>query len=250
MRKLYSALIIVIFLAVQFAVVPVSIIMAFINPSITEEELLSGVLPYQVGAFALGVVAVIIVGRLHSNKNRIERGPQSDIPVTFAWIVGGVFLAYATQIIAGLINTNILGNPMESENTMGIVDMIENAPYMILVVALFGPILEEYVFRRAIFAEIYEVIPGPRIVGFLVAGLLSGFVFAIAHWDFTHILIYVVMAYTFSFLYVISGRLLVPIMVHMIMNGIVVILQLTFKDYIEQIEEMRNGLNIIFPLLF
>lgn len=146
MRQLYSALIIVIFLAVQFAVVPVSIIMAAVNPSITEDQLLDQVLPYQAIAFAIGVIAVIIIGQLHKNKNRIERGRQADIPVTIAWIIGGVVLAYASQVIAGLVNVYVLGNPMESENTAGIIDMIQSAPFMILVVALLGPILEEYVF--------------------------------------------------------------------------------------------------------
>lgn len=249
MRQLYSALIIVIFLAVQFAVVPVSIVMAAVNPSITEAQLLDQILPYQAIAFAIGVIAVIAIGQLHKNKNRIERGRQTDIPVTLAWIVGGVVLAYATQVIAGLVNVYVLGNPMESENTAGIIDMIQSAPFMILVVALLGPILEEYVFRRAIFGEIYEVVPGSKVVAFLVAGLVSGLIFALAHWDFTHILIYVVMAYTFSFLYVITGRLLVPIMVHMLMNGLVVLLQLMFQDYIEQMEDIQNGLGVIIRLL-
>jgi hypothetical protein len=57
------------------------------------------------------------------------------------------------------------------------------------------------------------------------------------------------MAYTFSFLYVITGRLLVPIMVHMLMNGLVVLLQLMFQDYIKQMEDIQNGLGVIIRLL-
>jgi len=249
LRQLYSALIIVVFIAVQLAVLPVSFILAFTNPGMTETEMLDAVMPYQATAFAIGVVIVIILGHIHKNKNRIERGRQSDIPVTIAWIVGGVFIAYGSQVLAGLLNVYVLGNPLESENTSGIIEMIESAPFMILVVALLGPILEEYVFRRAIFGEIYEMIPGPKIVGFLVAGLLSGLVFALAHWDFTHIVIYLAMAYAFSFLYVISGRLIVPILVHMIMNGIVVLIQVIFKDYVEQLEEVQQGLGIIIQML-
>lgn len=249
MRQLYSLLIIIVFIAVQLAVLPISVVLAFTNPGMTETEMLDQVMPYQAIAFAIGVIVVIAIGHIHKNKNRIERGKQADIPVTIAWIVGGVFLAYGSQVLAGMINVSVLGNPLESENTSSIINMIESAPFMILVVALLGPILEEYVFRRAIFAEIYEMVPGSKIIGFLVAGLLSGLVFAVAHWDFTHILIYVAMAYTFSFLYVISGRLLVPIMVHIIMNGVVVLIQVMFKDYIEQLEEIQNGLGVIIHLL-
>lgn len=249
MRQLYSALIIIVFIAVQLAVLPISMILAFTNPGMTETEMLGQIMPYQAIAFAIGVIVVIAIGHIHKNKNSIERGRQSDIPVTIAWVVGGVFLAYGSQVLAGLLNVYVLGNPLESENTSGIIEMIESAPFMILVVALLGPILEEYVFRRAIFGEIYEMIPGSKIISFLVAGLLSGLVFAVAHWDFTHIVIYLAMAYTFSFLYVISGRLLVPIMVHIIMNGLVVLIQLIFKDYVEQLEEIQKGLGIIINLL-
>ena len=123
---------------------------------------------------------------------------------------------------------------------------------MILVVVVFGPIIEEYVFRRAIFGEIYEIIPadskGMKIVAFLAAGLISGLIFAVAHADFTHILVYLSMSYVFSFLYVISGRLLVPILVHVIMNGLVVLLQTVFADFLEDAEEIQNQLNAIISL--
>ena len=251
MRQLYSALIIVVFIAVQLAALPVTVIYSFTNPEMTPSEMLGSVLPWQAVAFVIGTAIVIAIGHIHKNKNRIERGPQSDIPVTIAWIVGGVFLAYGSQIAAGLINVYLLGNPLESENTAGIIEMIQSAPFMIFVVAIFGPILEEYVFRRAIFAEIYELIPGSRIIGFLIAGLASGLVFALAHMDFTHILIYITMAYVFSFLYVISGRLLVPVLVHMIMNGIVVGIQLAASDYIENMdmEQLQQSVNLIYDIL-
>nr|WP_245203039.1 CPBP family intramembrane glutamic endopeptidase [Jeotgalicoccus aerolatus] len=123
---------------------------------------------------------------------------------------------------------------------------------MILVVVLFGPIIEEYVFRRAIFGEIYEMIPinstAQKVLAFLAAGLVSGLIFAVAHADFTHILIYLSMSYVFSFLYVITGRLLVPIFVHVIMNGIVVLLQTVFADFLQEAEEIQNQLNAIISI--
>src|SRR5690625_6308853 len=70
LRQLYSALIIVVFIAVQLAVLPVSFILAFTNPGITETEMLDAVMPYQAIAFAIGVVIVIALGHIHKNKNR------------------------------------------------------------------------------------------------------------------------------------------------------------------------------------
>lgn len=251
-RRIYSILIILTFLAVQFALVPIGLIFTAQDPSLLPGEMIEKLMPYQVITFAIGTVVVIIIGNLHKNKNRIEQGSQSDGLITTVWIIGGVFLAYMSQITASLINIYVLGNPIESQNTTDIVDMIFNSPWMILVVVLFGPIIEEYVFRRAIFGEIYELIPvhntTQKTLAFLVAGLVSGLIFAVAHADFTHILIYLSMSYVFSFLYVITGRLLVPVMVHIIMNGLVVLLQTVFADFLEEADEIQNQFNAILSL--
>lgn len=252
-RQVNSGLLILLFLSVQLAVLPAGMVLAFNNPSITEAELVQQILPIQAASFFIGTILAIILGQAHQNKNRIERGKQADIPATIVWIIGGIFLAYLSQLAASLINVNLLGNPIESENTTQIIDMIRTAPFMILVVALLGPILEEYVFRRAIFSEIYELFPGTsrgsKVLAFLAAGLLSGIIFALAHWDFTHILVYLAMSYTFSFLYVMSGRLLVPVLVHMLMNGLVVGLNLLLGDYLEEIDELQETLGFMLKIL-
>ena len=87
-----------------------------------------------------------------------------------------------------------------------------------------------------------------KVLAFLAAGLVSGLIFAVAHADFTHILIYLSMSYVFSFLYVITGRLFVPIFVHVIMNGIVVLLQTVFADFLQEAEEIQNQLNAIISM--
>ncbi|CAD2080233.1 CAAX amino terminal protease self-immunity [Jeotgalicoccus aerolatus] len=252
MRRVYSILIILTFLAVQFALLPIGLIFTAIDPSLGPGELIEKLIPYQVITFGLGAVIVILIGNIHKNKNRIELGSKTDGLLTTVWIIGGVVLAYLSQIIAGVINIYVFNNPVESQNTTEIVDMIFNSPWMILVVVLFGPIIEEYVFRRAIFGEIYEMIPinstAQKVLAFLAAGLVSGLIFAVAHADFTHILIYLSMSYVFSFLYVITGRLLVPIFVHVIMNGIVVLLQTVFADFLQEAEEIQNQLNAIISI--
>lgn len=252
MRRVYSILIILTFLAVQFALLPIGLIFTAIDPSLGPGELIEQLIPYQVITFGLGAVIVILIGNIHKNKNRIELGSKTDGLLTTVWIIGGVVLAYLSQIIAGVINIYVFNNPVESQNTTEIVDMIFNSPWMILVVVLFGPIIEEYVFRRAIFGEIYEMIPinstAQKVLAFLAAGLVSGLIFAVAHADFTHILIYLSMSYVFSFLYVITGRLMVPIFVHVIMNGIVVLLQTVFADFLQEAEEIQNQLNAIISM--
>ncbi|CAD2073735.1 CPBP family intramembrane glutamic endopeptidase [Phocicoccus pinnipedialis] len=250
MRKAFSLFIILTFIIVQLAVIPVGVVLGFIYQDLTQAELIEKIMPYQFGAFVFGAIAVIILGNTHKDKNIFERSEnKSPLYVTVLWIIGGTFLAYTSQIVAGLINVYLLGNPIESENTESIIDMVLGAPYMVILVVVLGPIIEEYVFRRAIFAELYEVLA--RInkgVAFLLAGLISGIIFALAHWDFTHILIYLAMSYTFSFVYLMTKRLIVPIMVHMIMNGIVVLLQVALKDQIDALEKLQSATQFIIQL--
>lgn len=250
MRKAFSLFIILTFIVVQVAVVPIAMVIGFTNQDLTQAELLNKVMPYQFGAFVLGAIAVIILGNTHKDKNIFERSEKkSPLYATVLWIIGGTFLAYTSQIVAGLINVYLLGNPVESQNTEGIIDMVLGAPYMVILVVVLGPIIEEYVFRRAIFAELYELMAKMnKVVAFLLAGLISGVVFALAHWDFTHIIIYLAMSYTFSFVYLMTKRLIVPIMVHMLMNGIVVLLQVVLKDQIEAIEKLQSVAQAIIHL--
>ena len=53
-------------------------------------------------------------------------------------------------------------------------------PVFILLISIVGPILEEYIFRKVIFGEIYNKIKGNRIVAFLIASIVSSILFAIA----------------------------------------------------------------------
>ncbi|OFS61848.1 MULTISPECIES: CPBP family intramembrane glutamic endopeptidase [Nosocomiicoccus] len=245
-RTIYSLFIVVMFGVIQIAGIPIQIYIALKNPGASVQEILSLYMPYQFVIYIIGLIVILVLGNIHKDKNIFESGVKTPPLQTVAWIFGGLILAYGVQIITAQINIHLLGNPLESENTKHIMEMISNMPYMIFFVAVIGPIIEEYVFRRAIFAEIYERLPMNKIAAFLIAGLISGFVFAIAHFDFTHILIYVGMSYVFSFVYVMTNRLLVPIVVHMLMNGCVVLLQLTFKDQIEKLEQLQtNGLIII-----
>lgn len=250
MRKAFSLFIILTFIVVQVAVIPVGIVIGLMYQDLTQAELVEKIMPYQFGAFVLGAIAVIILGNTHKDKNIFERSEKkSPLYATVLWIIGGTFLAYISQIVAGLINVYLLGNPVESQNTEGIIDMVLGAPYMVILVVVLGPIIEEYVFRRAIFAELYELMAKMnKVVAFLLAGLISGVVFALAHWDFTHIIIYLAMSYTFSFVYLMTKRLIVPIMVHMLMNGIVVLLQVALKDQIEAIEKLQSVAQAIIHL--
>jgi len=66
--------------------------------------------------------------------------------------------------------------------------------------------------------------------------------FSVVHLDFSHLLIYTAMGFTFAFLYVRTNRIIVPIFAHVAMNTLVVLLQ-TFREpieeYLKNVEKMQ-----------
>src|SRR5699024_1090959 len=109
------------------------------------------------------------------------------------------------------------------------------APIFIIVPALVGPILEEIIFRKIIFGSLY------KRTNFFIAAALSSLIFGIIHQEPEHILIYAAMGFVFAFIYVQTKRIMIPIIVHMSMNTIAVIGQMSLSP--EDIEQMRNHLD-------
>lgn len=190
---------------------------------------------WSVIAFTLCLVIVLLILRT-APKTTLRNAPKASIGVSIAWAVLGVFLALFAQSIAAAIEMKLFGVNPESENTQRIMDIIHALPLMMFVSSVFGPILEEIIFRKIIFGAFYEK------TNFFIAALISSILFSVVHLDFSHLLIYTAMGFTFAFLYVRTNRIIVPIFAHVAMNTLVVIIQ-TFQgpieEYLERAEKMQ-----------
>lgn len=178
-------------------------------------------------SFGVTLLIVLLLLRRDARNGRLERMEPLPVGQSVFWAVAGVFLALFGQRIAIAVET-ALGIEMGSENTETIIQIIELVPAMMIATALFGPILEEIVFRKVIFGSLYEKFP------FWVSALISSAIFALAHAEPEHLLLYSSMGFTFAFLYVKTKRLLVPIFAHVAMNSLVVVVQYFFADEIER----------------
>ncbi|WP_414048745.1 intramembrane glutamic endopeptidase MroQ [Macrococcus animalis] len=222
----------------------------FLKQGMSESDAFLKSIPYYVGSFVVASILVILINRMIRNKTQLERLPKADMLATIGWIIGGFFISLFAQMIFGMINTFLLNQPVESQNTKNIMGIAKEAPIFIILIAIVGPILEEFVFRKVIFGELYEGIKGPRWLSFIIALLISGFIFSCAHMDFDHTLIYMGMSLVFSGLYVLTNRILVPIAAHMAMNGFVVIMQVVFADKVQEAQEqLKTTTNIIVPMV-
>jgi membrane protease YdiL (CAAX protease family) len=177
---------------------------------------------------------LILVLFLLRKEMGISRQNQNAAPISssFMWAVGGVFLALFAQGIAANIE-RLMGIGTSSENTESILAVIESFPIFILVSSIIGPILEEIVFRKIIFGTLYKKL------NFFLSALISSLIFALAHAEIEHLLLYSAIGFTFAFLYVKTKRIIVPIFAHVSMNTFVVLVQSVYKDDIERM--MRDA---------
>lgn len=184
--------------------------------------------------FILGLIVTLLLVRKSGKPYKLDQ--QEPLPVipSILFTILGLPLALFAQGFAALAE-QAMGIEMGSENTQQIIGIIEQAPIFILVVAVIGPILEEIVFRKVIFGALYERF------SFFPAAIISSVIFSVGHMELEHTLLYTAMGLVFSFLYVYTKRIIVPIIAHVAMNTFVVLAQYVFADELEKYMQTVEG---------
>ncbi|AXF57404.1 CPBP family intramembrane glutamic endopeptidase [Salicibibacter kimchii] len=194
-----------------------------------------------IASFGLGLLIIWLLIRKESDPVR-----GHEPPMHLGWSVllgiGGLFAAIFAQNIAFQLQQLLYDAPVESENTQMLLDIMTENIWLLVAVVILGPILEELVFRQAIFGHLY------RKMNFFWAALISSVVFSVIHLDFMHILVYTAVGFVFAGLYVWSKRIIVPIIAHVLMNAFASLPILLDID-LEDLEEMEENLQFIFGIL-
>lgn len=190
-------------------------------------------------------IATIIVLFLLREEMRLAMNARTGLSIerSFLWAIAGIFLALISQSIAAIIE-NMLGIEMGSENTKQIIKIIETFPALMIVSSILGPILEEIVFRKIIFGSLH------KRLNFFLSALISSVIFALAHFEPEHIILYSAMGFTFAFLYVKTKRIWVPMFAHVAMNTFVVLIQSVYKDEIEKMIQESEKIQGLITFLF
>ena len=206
----------------------------FIIPSLLPLTLsVNSRLNISLGIAALAtIIMVFIASRSH---NDIDRGKkESTILLNIAIGLAGFV---AMMLLQGVINwtlqylSEIFEFQASSKNTSNVVQIIKLNPLFIVYVIFLGPIMEELFFRKAVFGYFYDIMLGSkRWIRFVIPALITGILFAIPHDGFSPIMIlYIMMSFVFSFLYLKTKSILTPMVAHITMNTIVVIAQLAIQ---------------------
>ncbi|MGH1830225.1 type II CAAX endopeptidase family protein [Enterococcus gilvus] len=168
-------------------------------------------------AYFLGA-ALMVVYRFKSNIFGLE-GTRKSVLISILIGILGVPASLLLQMVILQIEQRFLGQSIASQNTQNIVQLIMNNMIFILATTIAGPIMEEFVFRRAIFGSL------EMRFGFFLPALLSSVLFAFAHND-GHYLLYAGLGFLFCGMYRYSGRIWTSMITHVGMNLLVILTQL------------------------
>lgn len=169
--------------------------------------------------FALGTLIMIQLNRKSTIRNSITLQKSLSLKQVITWGIIGVFAAIIMQQLAQFIEVHLFQQTIASQNSAEIFAIINKYPLFLLTTVLFGPIMEEFVFRKVIFGFFFD------LSGAVGAAVISSLLFAFVHMD-GHFLVYSTMGLGFCFLYTKTKNIATPIIAHVLMNTIAVILSL------------------------
>ncbi|HLR18649.1 MAG TPA: CPBP family intramembrane glutamic endopeptidase [Staphylococcus sp.] len=222
--------------------------MAGLFDNLTGKEILFANIYTQVILFIIAAFIITLINLFISNPTRLEQQPKEKKRYVILWAIIGYVAVMIYQVIAGMINMYVFGAPQTSPNTERLMKVAQEIPLFIILISVVGPILEEFVFRKVIFGELYNVMKGNKTFKFIIAATVSSIIFSAAHSDPSFFIIYFGMGFIFSALYVYTKRIWVPILVHIMQNGFVVIIQIYFGP--EKIKELQESASFIFSFMF
>lgn len=151
-------------------------------------------------------------------RNNLEKQPL-PLKKSIIWGIIGVLLVLIIQIIAGLVDHLLFKNSTQSLNTLTLMTALKTQPWLIIILTIAAPTMEELVFRKAIFGGLSGRI-NP-----LLAALISSLLFAIIHQD-SHLIIYAAIGLFLCGLYRKTGSIYTTIISHAGMNLLVTLFYL------------------------
>ncbi|KAF1302419.1 CPBP family intramembrane metalloprotease [Enterococcus saccharolyticus] len=168
-------------------------------------------------SYLLGAILMIAMYLKQTSFLSFEKKQPNWLLVILLGVLG-IFGSIILQNIVIQIEVLFGQNPV-SQNTEGIVQNVLAQPLFFIAVMIGAPIMEEFVFRRAITGLL------EHYMNVWLAIAISSFLFALIHFD-GHLLLYFSLGFFFSILYKTTGKIWTSILTHAGMNALVLIAQL------------------------
>ena len=178
-------------------------------------------IPATTVSYIAGAILMIFLYFKQNEPLSFER-KQPKVSAIIVYGLTGIIAAILLQNFAVFIES-LFGEVAASQNTENIITIILQNPIFALAAMIGGPIMEEFVFRRAIFGSL------EKRFGFFLPALLSSALFAFAHND-GHYLLYAGLGCLFCGMYRYSGRIWTSMITHVGMNLLVILTQLALQS--------------------
>lgn len=205
-----------------------------ILPSTITPETFSIIMNMTIYVTLFIVVSILIKNELVEDFVSLKTYDKKDI---FANSVVGYFLLAVGSGIGSSI-TIALGGTGNSENQQAIAKILtsEYGFVMIICIALIGPIVEEFIFRKSLFA-LCDKLKINRIITILITSALFGLIHVTSGGDYVEVFPYIFMGIAMGIAYNMSKNIIVPIIVHIFQNTLSVVSILYLLPLLEQLQQ-------------
>ncbi len=161
MTRLWASLLtVIIYILSQF--LPLLIVKKLPFVQYSGIELTKAVIYIQLVLFLIAATTIILINLKIKNPTKLELEVKEPKKYIIPWALLGFALVMIYQMVVSIVLTQIYGGQQVSPNTEANY-YCSKILIFIFFVSIIGPLLEEYVFRKVIFGELFNAIKGNRI---------------------------------------------------------------------------------------
>jgi len=157
----------------------------------------------------------------HTKSEKKEMLIPILIGYAYVW-VGNLVSGLLSTYFSGLFNLEV----SESANQQAIISAVTSQTGILMIISavFIGPVIEELIFRKALFGLIKK-----DSIAIIVSTLVFGFIHVVTEKSFAEAIVngvaYFVMGFVFSYIYIKAKRnIMIPIIVHIINNAVSILL--------------------------
>ncbi len=177
---------------------------------------------------ALITIPLLIVIKYYDSKKQVLQGAylyKSVFPLKYLLIVPfAVTFMYAANIVVAIVE-KLIPNIAHSFDETAKAIYGANITIQIITAVILGPIVEELIFRGLMYIRL------KRMFGAGVAAFVTGVIFGVYHGNVSQGIYAFIFSYGAIFIYERYKKIYAPIIMHMVANGVSVLVSFVYKDY-------------------
>jgi membrane protease YdiL (CAAX protease family) len=176
-------------------------------------------------------------------SNNLEKHDSNT--KTFITYIGITLTLMWIGNLIGLLITNLLSGAIQNDIANPVQNLINstNIWLNLLLISIIAPICEEIIFRKLIIDRTIKY-------GANVSIVLSAVIFALFHGNLNQFFYALLIGGFFSYIYIKTGKIVYPIILHIIVNTMGSVASLIFAQAVSNLQTAVNPLELAFILIY